>query len=202
MRLILLGPPGAGKGTQAKILAERLGVPHVSTGDMLREARDAGTELGERVKNLLAAGELVDDTTMADLVAERLSREDTREGFLLDGYPRTPHQVEDLERIVGERAIDAVVLIAVPEEVLVQRGLARGREDDSEEVIRRRIRVYREQTEPLVEHYGNKGLLEEVDGDRPISEVTEQIVDTLGAESLSQKAEKVVEKAAHGKVGA
>lgn len=178
-RVILLGPPNSGKGTQARILAERLGVPHVSTGDMLREARDAGTPLGERVKNLLAAGELVDDDTMADLVAERLSREDAREGFLLDGYPRTPRQAEDLERIVGDRAIDAVVLIAVPEEVLVQRGLARGREDDSEEVIRRRIRVYREQTEPLVEHYGNKGLVEEVDGDRPIAEVTEQIADVL-----------------------
>jgi len=179
-RVILLGPPNSGKGTQAKLLAERLEVPHVSTGDMLREACDAGTELGERVRDILAAGELVDDDTMADLVAARLSREDARDGFLLDGYPRTRRQAEDLERILGEAPVDTVVLIDVPEEELVERGLGRGREDDTEEVIRKRIRVYRRQTEPLVEHYGNKGVLETVDGDRPIERVTEELLEVLG----------------------
>ena len=184
-RVILLGPPNSGKGTQAAFVAERLGIPHISTGDMLREARDAGTELGERVKSLLAAGELVDDDTMADLVAERLARPDAREGFLLDGYPRTMRQVHDLDRILGGTEVEAVILIEVPEEVLVERGLGRGREDDTEEVIRKRIRVYREQTEPLVDHFRNRGRLEEVDGDRPIAEVTEQVLETLG---VSQKA--------------
>lgn len=185
-RVILLGPPNSGKGTQAKILAERLEVPHISTGDMLREACDAGTELGERVRHILAAGELVDDDTMADLVAARLSREDARDGFLLDGYPRTERQVEDLERILGDTAVDRVVLIDVPEDELIQRGLGRGREDDTEEVIRKRIRVYRKQTEPLVEHYGNIGVLETVDGDRPIEQVTEELLEVLGVSARAE----------------
>ena len=147
---------------------------------MLREARDAGTELGARVESILSAGELVDDDTMADLVAERLSRPDAQQGFLLDGYPRTPRQVRDLDRLLGSTELDAVLLIDVPEEVLVQRGLGRGRDDDTEEVIRRRIAVYREQTEPLVEHYGNSGVLETVDGDRPIDEVSAEILERLG----------------------
>lgn len=179
-RVVLLGPPSSGKGTQAEILAEHLGVPHISTGDMLREARDAGTELGERVESILSAGELVDDDTMADLVAERLSRRDAQQGFLLDGYPRTLRQVRDLDQLLGSSDVDAVLLIDVPEEVLVKRGLGRGREDDTEAVIRKRIAVYREQTEPLVEHYGNSGVLETVDGNRPIEEVTAEILETLG----------------------
>lgn len=179
-RVVLLGPPSSGKGTQAEILAEHLGVPHISTGDMLREARDAGTELGERVESILSAGELVDDDTMADLVAERLSRRDAQQGFLLDGYPRTLRQVRDLEGLLGSSDVDAVLFIDVPEEALVERGLGRGREDDTEEVIRKRIAVYREQTEPLVEHYGNSGVLETVDGNRPIEDVTAEILESLG----------------------
>jgi len=178
--VVLLGPPSSGKGTQAEILAEHLGVPHISTGDMLREARDAGTELGERVESILSAGELVDDDTMADLVAERLSRRDAQQGFLLDGYPRTLRQVRDLEGLLGSSDVDAVLFIDVPEEALVERGLGRGREDDTEEVIRKRIAVYREQTEPLVEHYGNSGVLETVDGNRPIEDVTAEILESLG----------------------
>jgi len=179
-RVILLGPPNSGKGTQARFVAERLGIPHISTGDMLREARDAGTELGERVKGLLANGVLVDDDTMADLVAERLSRPDARDGFLLDGYPRTIRQFHDLDRILEGSDVDAVLLIEVPEEVLVERGLDRGREDDTEEVIRKRIRVYHQDTEPVVDRYRNSGRLEKVDGNRPIAEVTEQVLEALG----------------------
>jgi adenylate kinase len=180
-RIVLLGPPSSGKGTQAKRIAERLEIPAISTGDMLRQARDAGTALGKRVGDILAAGELVDDDTMAEVVEDRLARPDARDGFLLDGYPRTPRQVRDLEKILaGREPLDAVVLIDVPEEVLVARALGRGREDDREEIVRKRIEVYREKTEPLVAHYGNLGLLEEVDGDRPIEEVTVQILRVLG----------------------
>lgn len=184
--VVLLGPPNSGKGTQARTLASRLEVPHVSTGDMLREACEAGTELGRRVQDILASGELVDDETMAELVEQRLSRKDAHHGFILDGYPRTARQARDLERILGGSSIDSVVLLEVPESELVRRGLARGREDDSEEVIRKRIRVYREQTEPLIEHYGNIGTVERVRGDRPIAEVTEDILSLLG---VSERAE-------------
>lgn len=180
-RIVLLGPPNSGKGTQAKLIAVRLGIPAISTGDMLRQARDAGTGLGDRVRDILASGELVDDDTMAEVVEDRLARADARDGFLLDGYPRTPRQVRDLEKILeGREPLDAVVLIEVPEEVLVERALGRGREDDREEIARKRIEVYREKTEPLVEHYGNLGLLEEVNGNRPIEEVTAQILGVLG----------------------
>jgi adenylate kinase len=185
-RVVLLGPPNSGKGTQAAILAERLGVPAISTGDMLRAARAAGTPLGEKVAGIMASGKLVDDETMAEVVRERLSSEDARDGFLLDGYPRTLRQVADLEEIVGDRpglAVEAVLLIRVPEEELVRRGLARGREDDQEQVIRERLKVYDEQTEPLVGYYKNLGLLEEVDGHRPVEEVTRQLVRALEPET-------------------
>lgn len=185
-RVVLLGPPNSGKGTQAAILAERLGVPAISTGDMLRAARAAGTPLGEKVAGIMAAGKLVDDETMAEVVRERLSSEDARDGFLLDGYPRTLRQVADLEEIVGDRqgsAVEAVLLIRVPEEELVRRGLARGREDDQEQVIRERLKVYDEQTEPLVGYYRNLGLLEEADGHRPVEEVTRQLVRALEPET-------------------
>ena len=185
-RVVLLGPPNSGKGTQAAILAERLGVPAISTGDMLRAARAAGTPLGEKVAGIMASGKLVDDETMAEVVRERLSSEDARDGFLLDGYPRTLRQVADLEEIVGDRpgsAVEAVLLIRVPEEELVRRGLARGREDDQEQVIRERLKVYDEQTEPLVGYYRNLGLLEEVDGHRPVEEVTRQLVRALEPET-------------------
>ena len=185
-RVVLLGPPNSGKGTQAAILAERLGVPAISTGDMLRAARAAGTPLGENVAGIMASGRLVDDETMAEVVRERLSSEDARDGFLLDGYPRTLRQVADLEEIVGDRqgsAVEAVLLIRVPEEELVRRGLARGREDDQEQVIRERLKVYDEQTEPLVGYYKNLGLLEEVDGHRSVEEVTRQLVRALEPET-------------------
>lgn len=180
-RIILLGPPNSGKGTQAKRIAEDLGIPAISTGDIFREARDAGTELGNRVRDILASGELVDDATTAELVRDRLSRPDAQGGYLLDGYPRTLRQVHDLEQILeGEPPLEAVVLIEVPEQVLIERALGRGREDDREEIARKRIEVYREKTEPLVEYYGNLSLLREVDGNRPIEVVTSQILDVLG----------------------
>ena len=182
MRIVFLGPPGSGKGTQAKIVGERLGVPPISTGDMLRGAVDEGSELGRQVEEILAAGELVDDETMARVVRERLGRPDTARGFLLDGYPRTMAQVETLDRILEERGerLDAALLIDVPEDELVARAHGRGREDDREEVLRERLRVYRERTAPLIGYYGERGLLRRVDGDRPVPEVTSRIFAELG----------------------
>lgn len=182
-RLVLLGPPNSGKGTQAKALAARLRVPAISTGDMLREEAAAGTELGRRVDAIMKAGRLVDDDTMAEVVRERLGRTDALTGFLLDGYPRTRGQAETLAGILAEHgeSLDAVVTLVVPEATLLERARGRGRVDDSGEVLRERLRVYEEQTAPLVEHYRASGLLHEVDGDRPIGEVTEAVVATLGA---------------------
>ncbi len=180
-RVVLLGPPGSGKGTQAEILAERLGVPAISTGRMLRRAVSGGSELGRRVESILSAGSLVDDATMAEVVRERLSRDDAAGGYLLDGYPRTLAQAGTLGRILdetGER-LDVVVLVDVPEDELVRRTLERQRDDDTEDIVRRRLEVYREKTEPLIEYYRGLGLLRRVDGNRSIAAVAEGIRQAL-----------------------
>lgn len=175
LRAVMLGAPGSGKGTQAEVLARALGIPTISTGEMLRQAVAAGSELGGRVEGIMAAGKLVDDALMAEVVADRLARPDAAAGFLLDGYPRTPPQADTLDELLAARdaRLDAVVLLEVPEEELVRRALGRRRADDTEEVIRERLRVYREKTEPLVDHYQRRGLLVRVDGDRPINAVTQ-----------------------------
>jgi adenylate kinase len=184
MRLVFLGAPGCGKGTQAARLSERLGVPAVSTGEMLRNAVTAESELGRRVAEIMSSGDLVDDVTMTAVVAERLSRNDARAGFILDGYPRTLAQVEALDRILADRneRLDAVVLLEVPEEELIRRALARRREDDADDVIRTRLDVYSEKTEPLVRCYADRGLLHRVDGDRPVEAVTDAIATVLAVE--------------------
>jgi adenylate kinase len=181
-KVVLLGPPGAGKGTQAQFLSQHLGVPAISTGDMLREAVAEGTELGGRVQGIMASGALVDDATMAEVVRERLAKADARKGFLLDGYPRTLPQAKTLEGILGEigEALDAVLLVDVPEEELVRRALLRQRADDKEEVVRERLRVYREKTEPLIGYYKGLGLLHEIEGHRPIEDVTAQMLGVFG----------------------
>jgi adenylate kinase len=181
-KVVLLGPPGAGKGTQAQVLCERLKVPAISTGDMLREAVAEGSELGRRVQDIMASGALVDDATMAEVVRERLAKPDARQGFLLDGYPRTLSQAETLEGILAgmSEELDAVLLVEVPESELVRRALLRGRADDSERVIRERLRVYREKTEPLIGYYRERGLLRPIDGHRSIEDVTARMLDDLG----------------------
>lgn len=182
-KLVLLGPPGSGKGTQAEVLAAELGVPHVSTGNMLREAVAGGTELGRKVSGLMSSGALVDDDTMADVVRERLGRADAGRGFILDGYPRTLVQAETLEEVLAagsDGGLDRVVLLEVPAEVLVERARGRGREDDADGVVRERLRVYREKTEPLVGYYRQRGLLRTVDGDAPVAEVTRRIREAIG----------------------
>lgn len=180
-RLVLLGPPGSGKGTQAEILEGELGVPAISTGDMLREAVAENSPLGRQVESIMSSGALVDDATMAEVVRERLGRRDAVGGFILDGYPRTLPQAETLRSILegSEAELDAVVLVDVPEEELISRALARGRSDDSEEVIRERLRVYREKTRPLVEHYEERSLLRTVDGHAGIEEVSRRILDAV-----------------------
>lgn len=187
VRLILLGPPNSGKGTQAKEIARRLGIPAISTGDMLRRAVAEGSDLGRRVESILASGALVDDDTMAELVRDRLSQDDAAGGFLLDGYPRTQGQAETLDGILEERGeeLTATFLIEVPEDVLISRALGRGRVDDSEGVMRQRLEVYREQTAPLIGYYKKLGLLETIGGDRPIAEVTHRIFAALGVETTA-----------------
>lgn len=180
---VLLGAPGSGKGTQAERVASTLAVPAISTGDMLRQAVAEGSELGSRVGAVMAAGLLVDDALMAEVVRERLQREDARRGFLLDGYPRTPSQAETLDGFLrdGGRELGAVVLLDVPEDVLVRRAIGRQRADDREDVVRKRLLVYRENTEPLIDHYDGRGLLVRIDGNRTVDEVTSAILRGLRA---------------------
>jgi adenylate kinase len=195
MRLVFLGPPGSGKGTQAKQLAQRLGVPAISTGDMLREAVRQETPLGRRAKAVMVAGELVPDEVMIGLIRERIAAPDARQGFLLDGFPRTAEQARALERLLegNGAALDAVINLSAPEEVLVERLLLRasseGRSDDGPETVRERLRVYRAKTEPLVSYYRTRGLATDVDGVGEIAEVARRIDRAVdGAERTAGRA--------------
>ncbi len=180
-RVLLFGAPGSGKGTQAALLAERLGVPAISTGEMLRAAVAGGSALGRKVDGILAAGELVDDETMGHVVRDRLAQTDARRGFLLDGYPRTLPQAATLEEILRRQSasLDAAILLEVPDAELVRRLTSRGREDDREDVVRERLRLFDEKTAPLIGYYRQRGLLRRVDGDRTVPEVADAILDTL-----------------------
>jgi adenylate kinase len=181
-RIVFLGPPNSGKGTQAVRLASRLGVPAISTGEMLRAAVAAGTDLGRRVKAVMEGGQLVSDELMADLITERLAQNDARPGFLLDGYPRTAPQCRLLDKIVDEggETLDLVLFLDAPDDVLIDRALGRGRPDDEEKIVRRRLEVYRSDTAPLVDEYRRRGLLHEIDGNLPIEEVEARISTAVG----------------------
>jgi adenylate kinase len=187
MRLILMGPPGAGKGTQAKFVAARFDIPAISTGDIFRANVSRGTPLGIEAKKYMDAGEYVPDEVTNRMVRNRIDEPDARPGFLLDGYPRTLAQVEELDGMIGHTGhkLDAVVVLTVDEEELVHRLLQRadveGRADDTEEVIRRRQEVYTEQTEPLIEVYRGRGILHEVDGMGEVDEVTDRIFARIAA---------------------
>lgn len=190
-RLLLVGPPGAGKGTQAAILAETYGIPAISTGDIFRSNVVNGTPLGLQVKAIMEAGEYVPDDLTNEIVAARLAETDARAGFLLDGYPRTIDQVNELDRILSKdnSALDAVVLLeAETDEVvarLLKRAIEQGRIDDTEEVIRHRMDVYTEQTSPIIAVYDNRQLVVRVNALGPVDEVTARIVDALAQRNIS-----------------
>ncbi len=186
MRVVLMGPPGAGKGTQAHIVAGLVGVPHISTGELFREHVARGTSLGIEAERYMEAGEYVPDGVTNAMVRDRLSQDDCRPGFVLDGYPRTVEQVGELSAMLSasSKRLDTVVELTVDvDEVvarLVRRAIDQGRNDDTEEVIRRRLEVYFDQTAPLTEMYRTHGLLVQVDGLGTIDEVTARIAAALG----------------------
>jgi len=208
MRLMLIGPPGGGKGTQAKKLSARYQIPQISTGDILREAVSNSTELGEEAKKYLDKGELVPDNVMLDLIAETLRSDKCKDGFILDGFPRTIPQAEGLDNILDEldMHLDYVIALRVEDEVIVKRLTSRRvckncgaiynllnnppensgvcnkcgselyqRDDDQPETIKNRLRIFREQTQPLLEYYRDKGLLNEVNGDQDIQAVWQDV---------------------------
>jgi adenylate kinase len=190
-RLLLVGPPGAGKGTQAAILAETYGVPAISTGDIFRNNVANETPLGLQVKAIMEAGEYVPDSLTNEIVADRLRETDARSGFLLDGYPRTPDQVDELDRILAadNAALDVVVLLVADADVVVARLLKRateqGRLDDTEEIIRHRMNLYVEQTSPIIDGYDARNLVVRVNALGAVDEVTARIVDALAQRDIS-----------------
>ena len=185
MRLIIMGPPGAGKGTQAKFVAEHFKIPAISTGDIFRANVSRGTELGVKAKQYMDAGDYVPDEVTNLMVRNRIDEPDAESGFLLDGYPRTLSQVEELDGMIKftGHELDAVLVLTVNEDEIVQRLLQRaeleGRADDTEDVIRRRQELYTEQTEPLIEVYRGRGILIELDGMGEVDDVTQRIFDAL-----------------------
>jgi adenylate kinase len=179
VRLVLVGPPGAGKGTQAVRLAERLDVPHISTGDLFRANLKDETELGREAKRYMDAGDLVPDAVTVAMVRDRLTHDDAAKGFILDGFPRTLRQAASLGELLAERGedLDAVVEFQVAEDELVRRLMGRGREDDTEDVIRRRQQVYRDETAPLLGHYSDR--LVTVDAVGTVEEITDRVANAL-----------------------
>ncbi|MEL4161509.1 adenylate kinase [Corynebacterium bovis] len=181
MRLVLLGPPGAGKGTQAAILSDALSIPHVSTGDLFRDNISRETELGREAQQYMDAGRLVPTSVTANMVRTRLGQDDAAKGFLLDGFPRTIEQAEILRDMLAEKgeSLDAVVNYTVSEGVVVERMLARGRKDDNEEVIRTRLQVYRDETAPLIDFYRELDLLVDVDAEGTVEDISSATLDAL-----------------------
>jgi adenylate kinase len=185
--VVILGPPGAGKGTQAELIARDAGVPKIATGDMLREAMAAGSEVGLRVKPIYDAGDLVPDELMIELIRERLSQPDTADGFVLDGFPRTIAQAEALDEMLAEldREISVVLQFQVTDECALERLRGRAehehRTDDGPEVVRHRIDEYHAKTEPLVEYYRSKGILVGIHADRSVEDVYAEVEDVLEA---------------------
>ena len=188
LNIVILGPPGAGKGTQGKLIARDAGIPHVNTGDIFRAECAAGTELGNKVKSIIDAGDLVPDELTSEIVRARLEQDDTSQGFVLDGFPRTLAQAEALDRALAEsdRGDLSVVLdFEVPDELAVERLLGRasaeGRSDDAPDKVRHRLDVYHQQTEPLVEYYRARDLLVPIHADASVDEVFSEVQQVLSA---------------------
>jgi adenylate kinase len=182
-RLIFLGPPGAGKGTQAQTLAEFWNIPHISTGEILRQAMKEQTPLGIKAQSYVDGGELVPDQLVQDLVQERLNQPDAKSGWILDGFPRKVTQAAFLGELLAKigQGGERVVNLDVPDEVVIARLLGRGRKDDSEEVIRRRLEVYRAETAPLINYYGDRQKLLTVNGNQSQEEVTTALKQVIAA---------------------
>jgi adenylate kinase len=180
VKLLFIGPPGAGKGTQAGKVAARLGIPHISTGEMFRDHVSRGTELGRKVDAIMSAGDYVPDEVTVAMLADRISHPDAAAGYILDGFPRTAAQVESLDSLIGGDGLDRVVVFQVDEDELTERMLSRGRDDDTEETIRNRFRVYMQQTQPLLDVYEGRGATVVVDGAGEVDDVTERILTALG----------------------
>ncbi|HCM79673.1 MAG TPA: adenylate kinase [Corynebacterium stationis] len=180
MRLVLLGPPGAGKGTQAAILSEKLNIPHISTGDLFRANIGEGTPLGVEAKSYMDAGKLVPTDVTARMVEDRLSQDDAANGFLLDGFPRTVEQAEILKDSLAKKdqVLDGVLNFQVSDDVVVERMLARGRADDNEETIRTRMSVYRDETMPLIDYYGEKII--DITAEGTIEEINDSAMKAIG----------------------
>ena len=181
MRLVLVGPPGAGKGTQAAFLSAHYSIPHISTGDIFRANLSAGTPLGLEAKGYMDKGDLVPDSLTTAMVKDRLEKDDVANGFLLDGYPRTTGQAQALDEILKEinAPLEVVLEMQADEDEIVARLLARGRSDDSEEVIRHRLKVYAEQTAPIIAYYKSSGILRSINGLGSVAEVTQRAISTL-----------------------
>lgn len=175
-RFIFLGPPGAGKGTQAKLLAEILKIPHISTGDILRSAVAQATPLGQKAQSYMEKGELVPDALLLDLVSDRLNQPDAQNGWILDGFPRNVSQASFLDNLLQERdeTCDCINL-EVPDHVLIERMLERGRTDDTTEAIRTRLEIYHNDTAPLIGYYRDRSVLKVINGDRSLDEVTDSL---------------------------
>ena len=181
MRLVLVGPPGAGKGTQAEFISAHFSIPHISTGDIFRANLSAGTPLGLEAKGYMDKGDLVPDSLTTAMVKDRLQQGDVANGFLLDGFPRTTGQAEALDAILREinTPLEVVLEMQADEDEIVARLLARGRSDDSEEVIRHRLKVYADQTAPIISYYKNAGILRSINGLGSVAEVTERAISAL-----------------------
>jgi adenylate kinase len=196
MRILFLGPPGSGKGTQTRMLAQRLGIPVISTGEMLRAAVREGTPLGGKAKAVMEAGGLVPDDLMIQLIRERLSEADAREGFILDGFPRTVDQAKELEQLLADTGnglgLSGVINLEVPEAVLVDRLHGRSNEehrtDDRPDTILERLKVYHSKTEPVIGFYRERGLLAEVDGIGDVDEIAQRIDQALRPRQSAQGA--------------
>ncbi len=181
--LILMGPPGAGKGTQAEFIVERVGIPQISTGDMLREAVASGSDVGQRASEIMKRGDLVPDEVVIEIVRDRLRRDDCRPGFILDGFPRTREQAVALDALLGElgREPVRVVVLEVPEDELMRRILSRGegRADDNEATVRKRLGVYRDSTAPVIDHYGQAVV--RIDGLGSVEQIRDRVAAALGS---------------------
>ena len=182
MRIILFGPPGCGKGTQATFISEALAIPHLSTGDMLRSAVSSGSEVGLKAKNIMESGGLVSDQIVLSIVEQRIAKDDCEKGFILDGFPRTVNQAEKLDSLLStNNKLDCVLRIKVDEEEIIKRLIERAREDDKPDIIKNRFKTYNSETQPLIPFYEDRKILFNINGMQEIEKVSEEIKKVIGA---------------------